>query len=45
MGIIEAFSKLLAESGFAALTWREIVMLIVSCVLLYLDLSRFCCCP
>ena len=35
MGIIEAFGKLLAESGFAALTWREVVMLIVSCDLLY----------
>lgn len=40
MGIIEAFGKLLAESGFAALTWREIVMLIVSCVLLYLAIEK-----
>ena len=40
MGIIVAFSKLLAESGFAALTWREIVMLIVSCVLLYLAIEK-----
>ena len=40
MGIIEAFSKQLAESGFAALTWREIVMLIVSCVLLYLAIEK-----
>lgn len=40
MGIIEVFSKLLAESGFAALTWREIVMLIVSCVLLYLAIEK-----
>ena len=40
MGIIEAFSKLLAESGFVALTWREIVMLIVSCVLLYLAIEK-----
>ena len=40
MGIIEAFSKLLAESGFAALTWGEIVMLIVSCVLLYLAIEK-----
>lgn len=30
MGIIEAFGKLLAESGFAALSWREVVMLIVA---------------
>lgn len=40
MGIIEAFGKLLAESGFAALTWREVVMLIVSCVLLYLAIKK-----
>jgi len=40
MGIIEAFGKLLAESGFAALTWREVVMLIVSCVLLYLAIEK-----
>ena len=40
MGIIEVFSKLLAESGFAALTWREIVMLTVSCVLLYLAIEK-----
>ena len=40
MGIIEAFSKLLGESGFAALTCREIVMLIVSCVLLYLAIEK-----
>ena len=40
MGIIEAFGKLLAESGFAALTWRVVVMLIVSCVLLYLAIKK-----
>lgn len=40
MGIIVAFGKLLAESGFAALTWREVVMLIVSCVLLYLAIKK-----
>ena len=40
MGIIEAFGKLLAESGFAALTWREVVMLIVSCVLLFLAIKK-----
>lgn len=40
MGIIEAFGRLLAESGFAALSWREVVMLIVSCVLLYLAIEK-----
>ena len=40
MEIIEAFGKLLAESGFAALSWREVVMLIVACVLLYLAIEK-----
>ena len=40
MGIIEAFGRLLAESGFAALSWREVIMLIVSCVLLYLAIEK-----
>ena len=40
MGIIEAFGRLLAESGFAALSWREVVMLIVSCVLLYRAIEK-----
>ena len=40
MGIIEAFGRLLAESGFAALSWREVVMLIVACVLLYLAIEK-----
>ena len=40
MGIIESFGKLLAESGFAALSWREVVMLIVACVLLYLAIEK-----
>ena len=40
MGIIEAFGRLIAESGFAALSWREVVMLIVSCVLLYLAIEK-----
>ena len=40
MGIIEAFGRMLAESGFAALSWREVVMLIVACVLLYLAIEK-----
>lgn len=40
MGIIDAFGNLLAESGFAALTWRELVMLVVACVLLYLAIGK-----
>ena len=40
MGIIDAFGNLLAESGFAALTWRELIMLVVACVLLYLAIGK-----
>ncbi len=40
MGIIDAFGNLLAESGFAALAWRELVMLVMACVLLYLAIGK-----
>lgn len=40
MGIIEVFGKLLADSGFAALTWRQAVMLAVACVLLCLAIGK-----
>lgn len=40
MGILEVFGRLLAESGFAALTWREAVMLVISCLLLYLAIGK-----
>ena len=40
MGIIEVFGKLLAESGFAALTWRQALMLIAACVLLYMAIGK-----
>ena len=40
MEILDAFGKLFAESGFAALTWRELVMLVVACVLLYLAIGK-----
>lgn len=40
MGIIEVFGRLFADSGFAALTWRQAVMLAVACVLLYLAIGK-----
>lgn len=40
MGILEVFGKLFADSGFAALTWRQAVMLAVACVLLYLAIGK-----
>ena len=40
MGILDIFSRLIQESGFAALTWRQVVMLIISCFLLYLAIGK-----
>ena len=34
MNFISVVAQLLAESGFAALSWQQAVMLVVSCVLL-----------
>ena len=44
MNILETLQKLLAESGFAMMFqnggWRNLVMIIVSCVLLYLGIKK-----
>jgi oxaloacetate decarboxylase beta subunit len=37
---IESIIKLLADSGFAALTWQSSVMIAVSCVLMYLAIVK-----
>jgi oxaloacetate decarboxylase beta subunit len=37
---IDSIVKLLAESGFAAMTWQQLVMLLVSAVLLYLAIVK-----
>lgn len=37
---IESIIKLLADSGFAALTWQSSVMIVVSCVLMYLAIVK-----
>jgi oxaloacetate decarboxylase beta subunit len=37
---IESIIKLLADSGFAALTWQSTVMIVVSCVLIYLAIVK-----
>lgn len=37
---IESIIKLLKDSGFAALTWQSIVMIIVACVLIYLAVVK-----
>ena len=40
MNIISVLSSLFAESGFAAFTWREAVMLLISFILLYLAIAK-----
>ncbi len=37
---VDALSKLLQDSGFAALTWQSIVMIAVACVLIYLAIGK-----
>jgi oxaloacetate decarboxylase beta subunit len=40
MFYIEAFLRLLSESGFAAMTWQQLVMIIISAILLYLAIVK-----
>jgi oxaloacetate decarboxylase beta subunit len=40
MFFVEAFLKMLSESGFVAMTWQELVMIIVSFVLIYLAVVK-----
>ena len=40
MNFIEIISRTLAESGFAAITWQQAVMILVSFVLMYLAIGR-----
>ncbi len=37
---LEAIQRILATSGFAALTWQHLVMIAVACVLVYLAVAR-----
>ena len=37
---IEALKGLLADSGFAALTWQDGLMIVIACVLIYLAIVR-----
>lgn len=37
---IDSIVKLLEDSGFASLTWQSLVMILVSCVLIYLAIGR-----
>ena len=40
MNILAVFGELLSQSGFAALTWQQAVMMLISFVLLYLAIHK-----
>ena len=40
MNILSVFGELLARSGFAAITWQQVVMLLISFILLYLAIKK-----
>ncbi|NLV59735.1 MAG: sodium ion-translocating decarboxylase subunit beta [Clostridiales bacterium] len=35
-----ALQKIIADSGFAALTWRHLLMIVIACVLIYLAIGK-----
>ena len=37
---LQALTSIWSESGFSALTWQHIVMIVVACVLIYLAIAR-----
>ncbi len=37
---LESLIKILQESGFAALTWRSMLMIVIACVLIYLAIGK-----
>ena len=40
MNIVSVFGELLAQSGFAAITWQQAVMILISFVLLYMAIVK-----
>ena len=38
MDIGQTFVKFLQDTGFATISWQQAVMLVISCILLYLSL-------
>ena len=40
MNVLEVFARLMAESGFAALGWRNVVMFLISFILMYLAIKK-----
>lgn len=37
---IDTIKKILSESGFAALTWQQMIMICVACILIYLAIKK-----
>ena len=40
MNVFSVFGELLAQSGFAAITWQQAVMILISFVLLYMAIVK-----
>lgn len=40
MDFLDAIGKLLGESGFATMTWQQLLMIVISCFLLYLGIVK-----
>lgn len=40
MSFIETISKIMADSGFVAMTWQTMLMIIIACVLIYLAVVK-----
>jgi len=40
MDFIDGIGKLLSESGFATMTWQQLLMMVISCFLLYLGIVK-----
>ena len=38
--VVEVLTKIMQGSGFAALDWRTVVMLLIACVLLYMGIVK-----
>ena len=39
--LVEVLTKIMQGSGFAALDWRTVVMLLIACLLLYMGIGKF----
>ena len=38
--LVEVLTKIMQGSGFAALDWRTVIMLLIACLLLYMGIGK-----